>query len=307
MGIFNTYSKSKKGMPDVYSYDVISNKLRNQIYHIWTDYISQPELEYWTYNLTKAVYKTICKEEGLKFLDIESAYGRDSEARQIENYFETLNDCDKILDAIHIMFYYMENVEAISCEHYGHLTLKYPISEAISDLNHRFRENGVGYEYINKKIIRIDSKLLHQEAIHPALILLTEKVYKNANDEYLKAHEHYKHGRNQECLNECLKSFESVMKIICNQNKWNYSPTDTSKPLINILLTNGFLPNYNESSLSALRQLLEGTIPTVRNKNSGHGAGSEKIVVPDHLANYMLYLTGSTIKLLVDTQTDRKK
>lgn len=57
--------------------------------------------------------------------------------------------------------------------------------------------------------------------------------------------------------------------------------------------------------MNAIKQLLEGSIPTVRNKNSAHGAGNTTIVVPDYLANYMLYLTGATIRLLVDTQNNK--
>jgi hypothetical protein len=49
--------------------------------------------------------------------------------------------------------------------------------------------------------------------------VLWSAKFDGANEEYLKAHEHYRHRRNKECLTECLteclKAFESTMKIIC--------------------------------------------------------------------------------------------
>ncbi len=104
-----------------------------------------------------------------------------------------------------------------------------------------------------------------------------------------------------------MKAFESTMKIISSKNKFEYEENYTAKLLINVLLKNNFLPNYHESQLSAIKQLLEGSIPTIRNKNGGHGKGISKISVPDSLANYMLYITGATIRLLVETQIDLEK
>jgi hypothetical protein len=310
MGIFKTYSKSQTGIPDVYTYDKVDLKLRNQIYHIWNDFFNQHCFDALVNSARREIYKTICKEIGQKALFSRGFFGSEDDfVEQVEKYFEELRDDDihKILDAIQITFFYMELLEKLTKDENPYVQISYAVEQAIKDLNYRFRENGVGYEYSNGKIIRIDNKLLHRETIKPTLLLLTEKKFKNANDEFLKAHDHYKHKRNKECLNECLKSFESTIKIICTENKWTYNQTDTAKALINILLTNKFLPNYNESSLNALKQLLEGTVPTVRNKNSAHGAGETTIVVPDYLANYMLYITGATIRLLVDTQNERKK
>ena len=48
-------------------------------------------------------------------------------------------------------------------------------------------------------------------------------MYAGANDEFLRAHEHYRHKRHKECLNECLKAFESMMKAICKKRRWPYS------------------------------------------------------------------------------------
>ena len=63
--------------------------------------------------------------------------------------------------------------------------------EAINQLNHRFREHGVGYQYKSGKIIKVDSEFTHSEVVKPAMSFLSDPIYKGANEEFLNAHEHY--------------------------------------------------------------------------------------------------------------------
>lgn len=309
MEIFETYSKRQNGLPDVFVYDDISSKLKTQIFHIWNDYFNQHcfASSGIAAQVQKVIFETICKEEGKKSLYTDGFFGEHGAGYQVEHYFDQLSDADKIIDAIDIVFHFLGRMEHVVRERDQYIQISYPIAKAIENLNQRFRENGVGYEFINGKIIRVDNKLLHKETVQPALSLLDETDYKNANDEYLNAHEHFRFRRNKECLNECLKSFESTIKIICQKNTWSFTDKDTAKPLINILLRNAFLPNYHETQLHAIGQLLESSIPTIRNKKSGHGQGIKTIIVPDSLAQYMLYITGATIRLFVETQMDREK
>lgn len=308
MATFPTYSKIKNGLPDVFEYDKIPDKLKVQIYHIWNDFFAQDSFtDDFKRDVIQHIHDTICKETGKKILHFNNLFIDRNPASQIEKYFDSLKETDPILDVVDIMFFYIEKMQSVTLQNYPYSRIRYSAESAIEDLNTRFRENGIGYQFANSKIIRVDNQLLHQEAIKPALHLLTDPDYSNANDEYMKAHEHFRFKRNQECLNECLKSFETTMKIICTKNGWTYKNSDTAKPLINILLTKQFMPTYHESYLSSLRQLLESNIPTVRNKNSGHGQGTKKIIVPDHLASYLLNVTGSTIKLIIDTQKELEK
>lgn len=75
----------------------------------------------------------------------------------------------------------------------------------------RFKEHGVGYQYMNGMIIRVDSEFVHSEVVKPVLLILGKREYQGAQDEYLKAHEHYRHGRHKEAILECQKSIESLM------------------------------------------------------------------------------------------------
>ncbi|CAN5218741.1 hypothetical protein BH23BAC2_BH23BAC2_03420 [soil metagenome] len=300
MATFDMYSKRNKGAPDVWVYNKITNKLKVQIFHIWNDFFNQ---DCFTDEYTRSIWFEIDfilrREEGKKQLSfgLASLY-----QTQVENYYDSLTDDEAIINVIDIVFRYIIETEKRVIKYEPYIKIRYTSNQTIEDLNTRFRENGFGFQFINSKIIRIDSLLLHNEIILPVLNLLNEKDYLNVNEEFLNAHEHYRFRRNKECLADCLKSFESTIKIICQKNNWEYKPGDTAKPLINILISKNFFSSYHESHLNALRLFLESSIPTIRNKTAGHGQGSNKIVVPDSLASYMLNITGSTIRLLVETQ-----
>ena len=169
---------------------------------------------------------------------------------------------------------------------------------AITELNQRFREHAIGYQFASGEIVRVDFLLIHSSAVLPALQLLGQPIFHCANIEFLTAHEHYRHGRTKECLIECLKALESTIKIICTKRNWSFKPTDTAKPLIDIVFSNNLLPSHLQSHFSGLRSTLEGGVPTVRNKFAGHGQGPIEVNVPSYLASYVLHLTASNILLL---------
>jgi hypothetical protein len=103
-----------------------------------------------------------------------------------------------------------------------------------------------------------------------------------------------------EAMSEALKAFESTLKAICHENGWSYPGNATAKPLIKIVLDNGLVPCYMETHLAGLRTSLEAGLPTVRNKNSGHGQGLQTRQIPEHLAGYALHLAATNIVFLVE-------
>ena len=60
------------------------------------------------------------------------------------------------------------------------------------------------------------------------------------------------------------------------------------------------------SHFSALKSTLESGLPTVRNREAGHGQGPETIVVPEYIAGYALHLTASNILLLAKADGEMK-
>jgi hypothetical protein len=97
---------------------------------------------------------------------------------------------------------------------------------------------------------------------------------------------------------EALKAFESTMKAICDARRWKYE-RNTAKDLIAVVLKEGLIPEYLQTEIAGLRNLLEASVPTVRNKTSGHGQGSTPKPMPPHLAAYALHSAASNIVLLI--------
>jgi hypothetical protein len=195
-----------------------------------------------------------------------SAYAHD----QLADFLRSEPDVSRCLDAIEFACRVIEKFDAMS-EHSVYAKLK--PDEAIADLNHRFLEHGVGYQYLSGKVIKTDSEFLHAEVIKPALALLHDKRYRGANDEFLRAHEHYRKGEVKECLVNCLKALESALKAICKIRGWVFQPTDTAKTLFDTCFKNNLVPAFFQSHYTALKSTLESGVPTVRNKLGRTRAG----------------------------------
>lgn len=178
--------------------------------------------------------------------------------------------------------------------------------KAIDELNHRFREHGAGYQYESGKMIQVDSQWIHSEVVKSALSMLSDPMYEGANEEFLRAHDHYRAERYKECLNDCLKAFESSIKAICETRGWTYNDGDTISHLIRIIFDKELIPAFMQSHFSGLRSTLEAGVPTLRNKLSGHGQGSKEVTVPEYMAAYALHLTASNILLLAKANDEMK-
>jgi hypothetical protein len=176
------------------------------------------------------------------------------------------------------------------------------VDEAVNECNHRFKEHRVGFQLVDGQILKIDDDFTHQQLTLPALKLLEQDFLKGANEEFLSAFEHYRHGRYKECLNDCLKAFESTMKAICHKRKWPYNQNDPAKTLIGICEKNNLFPVFMESHLAGLRTTLESGVPTARNKMGGHGQGAMQITVSPQFATYILNLTASNLRFLAASE-----
>ena len=307
--IFSKRQKKKLGnVPDVFQYNDLPQEFRVQVVHILRDAIGLPQRSYeGFYGDAHEVYKTIhnllCREYGL-FSLVDNSDG--NFANSIFNFF--LNtEIDKALDLIEMSFRVISNLEDNYSFHRDAGT-SMKGSEAVAELNFRFFEHGIGYQFESREIIRVDSKIAHAEIIKPVLqTLFSDKAYTGANDEFLKAHEHYRHGRYKECLNECLKSFESTMKAICKKQGWQYNELDTAKKLLDTCFQNNLIADYLQQHFSSLRSGLESGIPTVRNRLAGHGQGTEQVIVPAYVAQYLLNLTATSILMLCEAEVALQK
>ena len=309
MGVFNLFSKRQKKLrgevPDVYTYDEIPNPLRVQIVHIWQDAIGNTNDYHDSYKGAFGAYKLIvevlCREYGLFKLPGAKDYGDRNYLSELANFVLNEEDIERVIDSIELSFLVIDR----STRNYDHLHRQRAdeaADQAIEELNARFQDHGVGFQFIDGEIIRIDSKLIHAEVVKPALLLLHEKEYAGAQAEFLKAHEHYRHGNSKEALTECLKAMESTMKAICSKRKWQYPPTATCSALIQICIGNGLIPSFWTQHFSALRSTLESGVPTARNKLGGHGQGSSVVTVPAHIVAYVLHMTAACLVFLIESE-----
>ena len=181
------------------------------------------------------------------------------------------------------------------------------VRDAIGELNRRFVEHGVGYYFSNGQIVRIDSKFVHSEVVKPALRLLAQSRYAGAQEEFLRAHKHYRDSESKEAINECLKALESTMKSICKKRGWRYDEKAGASKLIGICFDNGLVPPFWKSHFDALRSTLESGAPTARNRLSGHGQGETPTAVPAHIVGYVLHMTAAAIVFLAEAEASNAK
>lgn len=293
------YSKRNKIEPTELNYESISKKLKVQIIRTWKKFFNQFKSEldekFWL-----RINSIICDEHGKHTL-LEDDLSQYYERYRCQYYFENLNSLKEEIDVIEIVFGAIEKIPKIIDDN-----LSVTPEEVITELNERFQENDFGYEFIKGKIVRIDNKLLHKDIIEKVIKLTEENLFENANEEFLSALSHLKNRRNKEALNDSLKAFESTMKIIINDLGWDYDEDDTARKLIQKCLDKELIPLFLQSQFSALRTTLESGIPTIRNKRSGHGQGPIKILVPNSLASYSVYMTGVCINYLIELYKEKK-
>lgn len=305
MSIFELFSKRQKKLrgevSDVYQYEKIPNQLRVQVIHIVKDVLGLEDSSDKANEVYDFVHKTLCKEYG-KFFLIDQYAGA---SKDVFNFFLQEKSYEHCLDVIEAFFKVIDHYVRNNI-HYFYSSKQTP-DEAIIELNIRFKEAGVGYQFEQGELIRVDSQFIHSEVVKPVLQLLgTDKDYQGSFAEFLTAHEHYRHRRYKECLNDSLKAFESLMKAIHKKHSWQFNQNDTSKKLINSCLTNGLIPIYLQNQFSSINILLESGIPTIRNKEGGHGQGHEIKEVPEYLASYALHLTATNLLFLIKCEENYK-
>ena len=314
MKVINLFSKRNRPKADnnntLFDINYFPQKLKVQILHIINDEYNNSQ------TMNGGLINHLMVNNIIKIINHEYGIYIPNENKLIEE-FERTDDVYFLYDFIELFFSQIESkkvakvkrkasVEDQVREKMGKLfffdTNKH-IDEIVEELNTRFKENGVGARYESGKIFRISDDYSFAEVIQPTMQLISNRIYSGANDEFVCACNHFKYGRNKECLNECLKAFESTMKCICIKRRWKYDKNkDTSSKLLEILFSHKLIPDYMQSQFSGFRTLLSSGVPTIRNRESGHGQGRNIKVVDDHFASYSLNLTASNILLLVNAE-----
>ena len=285
--------RNREDVPDVYQYERIPDELRVQVVQIIDQDICQGIRFY--FHIFRRIRDILRREYGRFTLRDRVEETPD----EVINFFLETDNTEEAIDVIEISIRTLD-----SCLRPKSDIARRNLDNAIAELNYRFREHGVGYQYESGKIIRVDSELMHAEVVKPALSLLADPMYAGANEEFLKAHAHYRARENKDCMSECLKAFESCLKVICDKRGWAYKNA-AAKDLVDIVLDKGLIPRFMESPFNGFRSALSG-VAAPRNKLSGHGQGGKIVDVPESMASYALHLTASNILLLARADKEMK-
>jgi hypothetical protein len=308
--IFDVFSGRNKASETDLTFE-IPNTFRNKLFLLCRDVFSNSRnwhggddysLQFW-----EEIHQALQYRHGRPKL-VEGNYSN-SRAEDVVGFLHTC-DHEEFLDFIEYIF-------KVKC--LFHIGLDE--NEIVEEINDLFKSENLGYELtemVKEKaveradvfpfgdrefstikiiaypmVIRKDQEFTYSNIQKPALKLLANPRFKSANQEFLEALEDYRTGDFGNCLVKCGSAFESVMKIICNDNGWPYTQNDTAATLIKTVIDNTNLDSYFEQPLTL--------VATLRNKLSkAHGAGTRPKNVPQHLAKYSLNATASAIILLVD-------
>lgn len=295
MSTFSTFSKRLRGRPTSFVYDVVPEPLRMQIRIILHDALGS-----WS-DGWQLLDRIMEREHPISSFrrDRGSRYqGPEPYVTQCVVFGTFAESMDGLETALRLLNKGVRDQPA----HHAHVFfVKQSVDDAIGEVNERFLEQGVGYQFSieENQIIRLDSEVLHAEAVEPAIRLLRTPGFEGPSDEFSKAHAYHRAGEGKDAISWAVKALESTAKTICDARGWRYEKTDAAKRLLDALFKNGLVPSELESHFSALQSALVSGLPTIGNRMTRHGQGSQVKPIADHIVTFGMHLAAAAIVFLV--------
>jgi hypothetical protein len=287
--IFSRRKRLASGVtPNLY-HDTLSPKLRVQLLQLTDEAIDLIDAShYYSGSFHHSIVLLLRKKIGVHSL----SRGLNS-TEEFRNWFANEERIEYVIDAIEVIATFTTGIP----DHYYSYGR---ILSLVDELNSRMLEDGFGYQFGHGQIIQLSSEYMHQEAATPVLSLLRDPAFAAADQEFRQAHAEFRQGEYEDCIHDCCNTFESTLKVILSKKKWKFNDNDSAKALLEIAFSNGLIPLHFQSQFGGLRSILESGIPTVRNKNAGHGAGTTPRTIPKYLAAFQLQQTAATILMLIE-------
>lgn len=279
---------------EFFDYDEIDLSVRQKIFYVISEngfYISREDIMPKPREDLGRLRYQICKHKGISNINNEI-----SDSNSINKWILECNVID-LLRTIEIFLWIRENDETTGS--YERL------QKTISELNDIFDIDKIGYEIVENKIIRRDSKYLHKEAIKETISLLKNNEFSGALEEFEKALGKYLEKDYGSTISEANKAYESTMKSILTKLQISYNTSDTASQLIRKFYDEDLIFSHTESFTNNLNEILKG-LPTIRNNQGGHGQGLDPKKVDKSYAEFALHLCGSFIVFLIQRYEERK-
>lgn len=322
MPIVELHENPYKGEVDIYRYDYLPKPLRVQVFLLMQNFT---HYRLGSTNINQYVVDVLCNEYGafnLAELDIYSEgesekypdalvnwprtdpFDFRDHHEELKSFFLCNKKIKHDLNAIKLAFDFMRKCTHTHRTRQAQTVTSREVSLAVKELNTRFKQHGIGYEFSNNSFLRIDSQFVHGEIVKPALNLLTDPDYSRAQEEFVAAHGYHLEGDATAALNECNKSLESVLKVICTKQKWQCSSSGGAGNLIDTVIKKGLVPQHWKTLFPTLTNLLAG-VSKARNQLSGHGRGNQEAVsIPPHVISYAMHMTAAATLFLVTAEKE---
>lgn len=151
-----------------------------------------------------------------------------------------------------------------------------------SRFNEICEEEGVGYRWSEGELVRFDSSATHELAVEPAMALLSDPKYANADAEFRRALECYRASAWRDAITNANAALESVLKLATGQSR------GTAGSLFAEARQRGLIPSYAEGAAESLVRLMN-LVPAVRGQQgSSHGLGDREVQADEHLAQLVV-------------------
>jgi hypothetical protein len=312
MGTYEPYSKRKRkaersGTPVVYQYDQFPDGFRVQAYYALLSVIGHYDAyDRSLRSLSNRIWTKIDEMTRVEHGVIALAPQEPTPERRWRAYLRGLTEPDLILDALEIGFITL--IEFASMDTYSRDENLEKARAATQELNRRFREHDIGFEFVTFEnggmVVKVDSQFAHANLVEPIIASLQMAGFRGPLEEFIEAHRKYRHGDNKGAVTDAHKAFESTLKAIFTARGWEYDPNSNASKLIPIAFSSGLIPSSLESYFGGINSIFSSGVPTLRNRMSGHGQGSDIVELPDHFAAFAIHLAASNIEFLMSCYKD---
>jgi hypothetical protein len=241
------------------------------------------------------IHKTLCREMG-----VHSLGSHPLAQTNVVRFLETAG-IDDFLDTVELCCKYIALILSKKTDYQRRqLGIKQDPDSAINEVNYRFREACLGYQFEEEEFLRVDSQFIHENVVKPAIQILNAEEFSGPRSEFLSAHACFRNGDYEQAIMLASNSFESTLKVVCDKNDWAYQKGARSTDLLKLVRSNGLWPDYLDASFDQLIATLSSGLPKVRNDAAAHGQGAEPRNTPPYVAAYALHLAAAKIILIAE-------